>query len=163
MNTEPPPPPPVLPNRKHPAHHPPVRHHNAPVVLFVTIAIRPRGNALANDAFHRVFQSALMAAGVWRVFLHVIMPDHIHLFAVPQTIPPYPVVKWAEYLKRQTTLSLGKHPEWDWQPGCWDTQIRDRDHYVEKSSYVRMNPVRAGLCATPEEWKWRGEGEWVPW
>ena len=150
-------------HRKRVPHFAPVQRFNAPIILFVTISINPRVNVLANAKFHDAFCNALVKADVWRVFLHVIMPDHIHMFAVPQTIPPHPVAKWAQYLKRQISAVLGEHPEWDWTPGCWDTQIRDPEHLNEKASYVRMNPVRAGLCANPEEWKWRGEGEWVIW
>jgi len=132
-------------------------------VLFVTITIQPRVNALANDMFHHAFLRAVDEADAWRVFLHVILPDHIHLFAVPGTHPPYPIKKWAEFLKKRVGIKIGPHPQWHWQPGCWDTQIRNREHYEEKTSYVRMNPVRAGLCASPDEWKWRGEKEWVVW
>jgi putative transposase len=43
-----------------------------------------------------------------------------------------------------------------WQRDFWDTQMRDREHYDEKLAYVRMNPVRKGLVATPEEWPYQG-------
>ena len=43
-----------------------------------------------------------------------------------------------------------------WQKDCWDTQMRDLDHYTEKLSYVRMNPVRGGLAQEPEDWPHRG-------
>jgi len=152
-----------FPQRRQPPHLPPVRRHNTPVVLFITISVQPRGNKLANDAFHQAFIHALEKADAWRVFLHVIMPDHVHMFAVPRTFPSHPVKLWAEFLKRRITMEIGPHPQWDWQPGCWDTQIRNREHYEEKTSYVRMNPVRAGLCASPGAWKWRGEGDWVVW
>lgn len=43
-----------------------------------------------------------------------------------------------------------------WQRDFWDTQMRNRRHYDEKLAYVRMNPVRKGLCRTPEAWPYRG-------
>ncbi|MCL2104071.1 MAG: hypothetical protein FWH21_03300 [Kiritimatiellaeota bacterium] len=157
----------MFPQRKRPPHFVPVERHNEPIILFVTLAIQPRVNVLANDVFHEVFKEALNEADAWRVFLYLVMPDHVHLFTVPQTLPPFPIVKWAEFLKRKITqrlartLALQGCPQWRWQPGCWDTQIRSLENLDEKASYVRMNPVRAGLCVSPDEWKWRGEGEWA--
>ncbi len=43
-----------------------------------------------------------------------------------------------------------------WQRDFWDTQMRDRATYDEKLSYVRMNPVRAGLAPEPVVWPYRG-------
>jgi len=153
----------IFPQRKQPSHVAPIERHNKPTILFVTLAIKPRIPALANDLFHEAFKNALKEADAWRVFLYLLMPDHIHLFAVPQTLPPFPIKKWAEFLKRKITCSFGVHPQWSWQPGCWDTQMRDLEHLNEKVMYVRMNPVRAKLCASPDEWRWHGESEWVIW
>jgi len=33
-------------------------------------------------------------------------------------------------------------------------QVRDERHLAETCSYVRANPVRAGLCESPSEWRW---------
>jgi len=44
-----------------------------------------------------------------------------------------------------------------WQRNFWDTQLRSRDHYDEKWSYVRLNPVRKGLAGAPEDWPYQGE------
>ena len=34
--------------------------------------------------------------------------------------------------------------------------VRDDEHFVEACEYVLANPVRAGLCKSPEEWPWSG-------
>jgi REP element-mobilizing transposase RayT len=34
--------------------------------------------------------------------------------------------------------------------------IRDEKHLRNATEYVLHNPVRAGLCASPEEWPWSG-------
>ena len=47
-----------LPQRKRPAHVPPVERNNAPVILFVTLTVQPRGDHLASDMFHTVFLEA---------------------------------------------------------------------------------------------------------
>jgi len=50
-----------------------------------------------------------------------------------------------------------------WQRDCWDTQLRQGDSYSAKWDYVRANPVRAGLCRTPDEWPFQGIIEVLPW
>jgi hypothetical protein len=49
------------------------------------------------------------------------------------------------------------HPKPYWQEGFFDHVLRSSESYSEKWSYVRMNPVRAGLCAEPEQWPYQGE------
>jgi putative transposase len=142
---------------------PPVERHNTPVVLFVTMTIRPRGTVLANSRFHDAFRAACAEADAWRVSSYVVMPDHIHLFCVPNRFPMIGVNPWCEYLKRRITRILGPHPEWEWLPDCWDTQLRTRDAYDEKRCYVRLNPVRASLVQVPDEWPWQGEDAPVMW
>ncbi len=41
--------------------------------------------------------------------------------------------------------------------------MRDRKHYDEKLSYVRMNPVRKGLVQNPPDWPFQGEIHPIIW
>ena len=36
----------------------------------------------------------------------------------------------------------------------WYEPIESEAHYLETARYIVLNPVRAGLCATPGEWRW---------
>jgi putative transposase len=49
------------------------------------------------------------------------------------------------------------HDKPHWQEGFFDHVLRSGESYAQKWSYVRMNPVRAGLTAAPEEWPFQGE------
>lgn len=40
----------------------------------------------------------------------------------------------------------------------WYEPIEDEAHYLETARYIVLNPVRAGLCASPEEWRWSSYG-----
>ena len=42
------------------------------------------------------------------------------------------------------------------QRDCWDTQLRRGESYHDKWEYVRNNPVRRGLAASPEAWPYGG-------
>ena len=48
-----------------------------------------------------------------------------------------------------------------WQKGFFDHRLRGDESFEEKASYIRMNPVRKGLAAKPEEWPyvWRPESD----
>ena len=98
----------------------------------------------------------------WHVAEYVIMPDRIHAFCVPGVFAPEPLKRWVGYWKRmvsQTEASM----KGVWLRDMWDTQIRDLDHYTEKVSYMRMNPVRRGLVATPEAWPYAGKLREIIW
>jgi hypothetical protein len=44
-----------------------------------------------------------------------------------------------------------------------DTQMRDANHYTEKLSYMRQNPVRKELAGHWEEWPHRGVLHVIRW
>jgi len=39
-----------------------------------------------------------------------------------------------------------------WQRDFFDHRLRKNEAYLEKAAYIRMNPVRAGLVASAEDW-----------
>jgi putative transposase len=36
----------------------------------------------------------------------------------------------------------------------WSSRVETAEHLVVGTSYVALNPVRAGVCAHPAEWRW---------
>ena len=50
-----------------------------------------------------------------------------------------------------------------WQREYWDTELRRHESYAAGWDYVEMNPVRAGLVETPEEWPYQGELNELSW
>jgi REP element-mobilizing transposase RayT len=36
----------------------------------------------------------------------------------------------------------------------WYEPVKDEAHYLQAARYIVLNPVRAGICATPEGWRW---------
>ena len=86
------------------------------------------------------------------------MPDRIHLFvALPPTGTT--LARWVQSLRAvlgKELLRLGSQKP-HWQEGFFDHLLRNAESYSEKWDYVRMNPVRAGLCREPEQWPYQGE------
>jgi REP element-mobilizing transposase RayT len=86
----------------------------------------------------------------------LVMPNHVHLILWPK-----PNFTLSEILKsrkrhtaRQANVILGRTGKTFWQPESYDHWIRNDDEKSRIRRYIRMNPVKAGLCQSPEEWKW---------
>ena len=41
-----------------------------------------------------------------------------------------------------------------WQTRYYDRYMRDYDEFSEKLRYIHRNPVKRGLCSSPEQWPW---------
>src|SRR4051812_33571047 len=127
---------------------------------FVTFNTHGRLRLLARTEVHDVLHSFCVRAEEFNVAVgrYVIMPDHVHLFVA---IPPLDITlsQWLHALRTvmgKELLRLGfQKPHW--QEGFFDHLLRSSESYAEKWEYVRMNPVRAGLCERPEDWPFQGE------
>ncbi len=91
--------------------------------------------------------------------LFVVMHDHVHgLFFFPPAETMQNVVSaW----KRLTARRYGIR----WQRDFFDHRIRNEAEYTEKSSCIRMNPVRKGFAGTPGAWPyaWTADSGERPW
>ncbi len=139
--------------------------NTAPPLYLVTLNTCKRLCLLAFPEIHEAFREFCFKAKEHNVAVgrYVIMPDHIHLFvalpAVGITLP-----RWVGSLRNlvgKRLLKLGiARPHW--QEGFFDHLLRSGGSYSQKWEYVRMNPVRAKLCATPDAWPYQGEIVWLP-
>jgi REP element-mobilizing transposase RayT len=141
--------------RKHPAHPVPVRRHNTPVILHVSVCTNPRRDILAAMEVHAALRQVWTKADHWCVGYYVIMSDHLHLFCAPARWDCVTVKDWATFWKRQVVRRL-PFLKGCWESDCWDTQMRDQEHYIQKLEYVQNNPVRKGLVSQPEDWPYQG-------
>ncbi|MFA6293649.1 MAG: transposase [Victivallales bacterium] len=126
---------------------------------FVTFNTHDRREILASDTIHSKFLEFCIEAKNHGVFVgtYVIMSEHIHLF-VWINLESCDLKKWIKSLKCFLSVELEeinvKRPHW--QIGFFDHVLRSSDSYREKSIYMMNNPVRAELCKTPDEWKYKG-------
>jgi REP element-mobilizing transposase RayT len=86
----------------------------------------------------------------------VVMSNHVHVI-----LWPMPNFTLSEILKsrkrhtaRQANLILRRTGEIFWQRESYDHWIRNDDEKARIRRYIRMNPVNARLCQSPEDWKW---------
>ncbi|MCO5068420.1 MAG: transposase [Kiritimatiellae bacterium] len=82
----------------------------------------------------------------WYIHLFLLMPDHLHAvmsFPREQAIAGT-IGQWKRYVSREKRIT--------WQRDFFEHRLRNDENLVEKYAYIRMNPVRQGLCKTPETW-----------
>lgn len=84
----------------------------------------------------------------------VIMPNHTHFL-----IRPY--LQWSlssiikdlkGYTARQVNKLLSRNGPL-WHPDYFDRFMRDPEHRSRTIRYIEQNPVKAGLCSKPEDWR----------
>jgi putative transposase len=86
------------------------------------------------------------------------MPDHWHGFVALDDSKTN-ISSWVKSFKNATskTLRTAGIPSPHWQKGFFDHILRSNESADEKWSYVRDNPVRAGLVKAWEDWPYRGQ------
>jgi len=146
--------------RKHPAHGV-FLALDKPTIVYATICCKNRRPWLATYKHHQILLEVWQDTTHWVVGRYVLMPDHLHLFAGCQE-NAVEFDAWVQYFKSQFT-KRNKCKECVWQTDHWDTRIRNANHYEEKALYMYNNPVRAGLVADAEDWKYKGSVHQVRW
>ena len=89
--------------------------------------------------------------GVWA---YCLMPNHVHLIAVPETIEG--LGRAIGEAHRRYTRLINSREGWRgylWQ-GRFASFLMDEDHLLTAMRYVELNPVRAGLVSAPDQWPW---------
>ncbi len=82
-----------------------------------------------------------------------VMPTHVHVVMTPERSYSE-IMQW---LKRTTARRcnrlLGKSGKF-WQDESFDHWMRNGRELDGIIAYVELNPVTAGLTASPEQWPW---------
>ena len=126
---------------------------------FITICTEPKFvNQLCHadiaSAVHNSLDFFQRRGDLW-LHLLVLMPDHLHaIMSFNRTVG---MRKSVREFKKYTARKHGMM----WQRDFFDHRLRRDESYNEKAHYIRMNPVRAGLCSSPEEWPYTWENR--PW
>ena len=128
-------------------------------VYYLTVCTFSRRALLANRAVHETFIEFGERGELYGVLVgaYVLMPDHCHLFAalVPNALA---LSNWVKSLKNTVSKCLRSSgtPAPHFQRSFFDHVIRSAESYREKSEYMFLNPVRAGLVQKPEDWEFQG-------
>ncbi len=96
--------------------------------------------------------------GRYDLHAYVVMPNHVHVLLDPRL----PLAKISSVIKgvaaRDANATLGRTGKPFWQDESFDHWIRNSAEFERIRHYIEWNPVRAGLVARPEDWKWSSAG-----
>jgi putative DNA methylase len=119
--------------------------------------------ALAQPEIADLVEQALLHFDAQRYRVHAwsIMPTHVHILMTPMGDWTLSAIThaWKSFTAKKANAMLGREGMF-WAPDYFDRAIRDERHFDNALRYIDMNPVKAGLCRMPEDWRygsaWRG-------
>jgi REP-associated tyrosine transposase len=130
-----------------------------------TYHLTSRGNRrqriFLDDHDRRTFLGILAAVvgrRGWRCSAYCLMPNHYHLLV--ETPEP-------DISSGMQDLNSRYAAGFNWRYGLTGHLFQGRfhsilveqeEHFLELARYLMLNPVRAGLCARPDEWRWSSYG-----
>ena len=145
-------------------HHPPHDRVNQSIIIYVTVNVDKRRSILNRTGSVETILDAWREADRWAVGRYVIMPDHIHFFCAPATMPCAPLRPWMQFWRATATRDWPRaHEKPIWQKDFFDRQLRTGESYRQKWLYIWQNPIVATFCSRPEEWPFQGELNVLPW
>lgn len=106
-----------------------------------------------------------------KIFAFVIMENHIHLIwqMMPDNDPEAVQRDFLKYIAQRIKRDLQKnHPgvlahfkveakdrEYQfWERNALSVELRSHPVFIQKLDYIHWNPVKAGICKLPEEYKY---------
>ena len=123
--------------------------------------ITQRGNRRQETFFNdEDYQAYIDLISEWcsrygvEVWAYCLMPNHIHLIAVPESEDGLRLAIGEAH--RRYTRFINFREGWRghlWQ-GRFASYVMDEKYLLACVRYIEMNPVRAGLVTKPEKWSW---------
>ena len=123
--------------------------------------VTQRGNRRQQTFFNNEdYESYLDLMSEWcekyqvDIWAYCLMPNHIHLIAVPQTKEGLNLAIGEAH--RRYTRRINFREGWRghlWQ-GRFASFVMEEFHLLACARYIELNPVRAGLVKKPEDWPW---------
>jgi REP element-mobilizing transposase RayT len=133
---------------------------------------------LRNPVIAKMVQESLLAfdSQRYRLLAWVVMPNHVHALFQPMngwTVAKI-VASWKKFTAREISPGNANLPIGGsdvagnanlligglgsgspvWHREYWDRYIRNQRHFNQAIDYIHQNPVKAGLVATAESWRW---------
>jgi len=131
------------------------------VIPFIPHHVTQRGNRRQRTFFSdqdysfykRLLEQAAEKAAV-DVWAYCLMPNHVHFVVVPKQKDS--LAQFFSDAHRRYTRFINKRQ--GWQGHLWQERFHssamDETYLRAAVRYTELNPVRAKLCSSPEQWPW---------
>jgi putative transposase len=132
--------------------------------FFVTVNLLESRCDLQDEDFSRLAGCLARMRNKQRFLLTtwVFLPDHWHAIIYPPH--PLSISRVMSALKVSSTIAInkGRRERGElWQERFFDHALRTVKDYWATVEYIHLNPVRRGLAARPEQWKWSSFAEYA--
>ncbi len=84
----------------------------------------------------------------------VVMPNHVHLLLLPLVSPSRLLQSLKGATARRANMVLCRTGQTFWQAESYDHWVRDEPELNRIAAYIENNPVKAGLAASPSQYRW---------
>jgi len=84
----------------------------------------------------------------------VLMANHVHVLVLPLVAPSKLFQSIKGFTAFKANKLLGRTGEPFWENESYDHWVRDAAELERIRRYIEGNPVRAGLVAKPEDYRW---------
>lgn len=90
----------------------------------------------------------------YRLLHWVLMSNHVHVLLVPMNGYSLSSIMHSlkSYTSNQANRILARTGSF-WSVEYFDRYIRNSEHFLSTVRYIHNNPVKAGLCVNPEDWR----------
>jgi putative transposase len=85
---------------------------------------------------------------------YAIMANHVHLLVLPKVAPSRFLQTLKGYTAREANRILERTGQPFWQAESYDHWVRNEMEQERIKSYIENNPVKAGLVANAEDFRW---------
>ena len=130
-----------------------IRYQQTGEFHFLAFSCYRRRPYLATIAAMELFEDALERVRLRYRFVvagYVVMPEHVHLLV---NEPRRALLSRAIQALKLSVAVRGRERPF-WQAHYYDFNVSSHAKFVEKLRYIHRNPVRRGLVAKPEDWRW---------
>jgi REP element-mobilizing transposase RayT len=115
---------------------------------------------LAREEIARIVEETLHRQE-WDLHAYAIMPNHVHVLVAPKIS----LSRLMRFVKgasaREANKILGVSGTPFWQHESYDHMVRTAEEFGKIRRYIENNPVKAGLAASPDAYRW--SSAWSGW
>jgi len=137
-------------------HVKPVRYQNQRSLHFITFSCYGRMALLDSRAAKETFGRTLERVRIWYgcyIAGYVVMPEHVHLLlSEPERSKLSVTIQMLKQITSQKLRAKGLPSFWQFR--YYDFPVWSEAKRIQKLRYMHRNPVKRGLVARPEDWKW---------